>query len=51
MIKVDLGDNGFMAFPKGVVEKIEQAPDVVLQPSTVSNQMFQSTTSTRVSRP
>ena len=47
-IKVDLGDNGFMAFPKSVVEKIEEAPDVMLMPST-ANQMFAgSGTSNRV---
>jgi hypothetical protein len=34
MIKVDLGNDGFMAFPNSVVEKIVQADaDVVLRPS------------------
>jgi hypothetical protein len=47
-IKVDLGDNGFMAFPKSVVEKIESAPGVMLMPSTGSNKMFPSDPSTRV---
>jgi hypothetical protein len=47
LIKVDLGDDGFMAFPKSVVEKIEEAPDVVLMPST-TNKMFPSDPSTRV---
>jgi hypothetical protein len=48
-IKVDLGDNGFMAFPSNVVDRIEQAPeDLVLMPSTTSNQMFESDPSTRV---
>jgi len=47
-IKVDLGDNGFMAFPSSVVEKIEKAPGVVLMPSTGSNKMFPSDPSTRV---
>ena len=46
-IKVDLGDNGFMAFPKSVVEKIEEAPDVELMPSS-PNKMFPSDPSTRV---
>ena len=47
-IKVDLGDNGFMAFPSSVVEKIEEAADVVLMPSTGSNKMFPSDPSNRV---
>jgi hypothetical protein len=41
-IKVDLGDNGFMAFPRSVVEKIESAPGVELRPSTGSNRMVDS---------
>lgn len=48
-IKVDLGDNGFMAFPKSVVERIEEAgDDVILMPSTSTNKMFASDPSTRV---
>ena len=47
-IKVDLGDNGFMAFPTSVVEKIEEAADLVLMPSTGSNKMFPSDSSNRV---
>ena len=47
-IKVDLGDNGFMAFPRSVVEKIEENVDVVLMPSTGSNKMFPSDPSNRV---
>jgi len=41
-VKIDLGDNGFMAFPRSIVAKIEAAPGVTLLPSTGSNKMFQS---------
>ena len=49
MIKVDLGDDQFMAFPRSVVEKIEVARgDVQLTPSSRTNQIIKTTQGTRV---
>jgi hypothetical protein len=37
MIHVDLGGNGFMAFPKSLVERIDSDTKLQLKPSTVSS--------------
>lgn len=49
MIRVDLGSNGFMAFPLAMVERIERADgEVALKPSTAPNRMVPSDPSLRV---
>lgn len=46
MIKVDLGDDGFMSFPRSVVDRIEAAEGrVQLPPSPNRNRMFPSSAS------